>query len=137
MTIGQTGGRKGGRPEVHQIMRENLLYLAAGVLGMGAVALAQETDTANGGNANIFMSCLINIIPWILVIVFIWLFVFKGLKGTQAHQERLMLHMERIEQKYDRIIQLLERLVDEQRRDEDLEGSQDEPVKHNARGVDL
>jgi hypothetical protein len=98
-------------------MRERLFLAAAGVLGSAAVLFARDANAADGESANTFTSLLVNVVPWIVVFVFIWFFVFKALRRAQPHQERLIQHMEKIEQQYDRIIQLLEKLVDRQPRD--------------------
>ncbi len=109
-------------------MRRNVVYAVSGVLGTAAALLAGEGRTDGGQSEGTITTLLINILPWIVVFVFIWFGVLRALrKQTQPHQQRLMLHMDRIEQKYDRIIDLLERLVDRQARDEDPTRSQDQP----------
>jgi hypothetical protein len=95
-------------------MRENLFLVVTGVIGPTAALFAGDAGAADGDGTNTITSIVVALVPWVLVILFIWFFVFKQLRGAQGHQERLIKHMERVEQQYDRIIQLLERLVDRQ-----------------------
>ena len=107
-------------------MRKKLFYVAAGVLGIAATVLAGEASATDEEGRRTIGAILIELVPWIIVFLIIWFFVFRALRRPQPVNERLMLHMERVEQKYDRIIQLLERLVDRQVRDEDLKGPRDQ-----------
>ena len=108
-------------------MRKNLVYVAAGLLGMAVTVLAGETNAADEEGRRTIGSILIELVPWIIVFLVIWFFVFRALRRPQPVNERLMLHMDRLEQKYDRIIALLERLVERQAGDENRKRSQDEP----------
>lgn len=99
-------------------MRTRHLFVAAGVLGVAAVVFAGELNAVDEKSRRTIASILIELVPWIIVFLVIWFFVFRALRRPQPVNERLMLHMDRLEEKYDRIIQLLERLVDGQARDE-------------------
>ena len=56
---------------------------------------------------------LIALVPWLLIFVFIWFFVFRYLKGnirkTNEHILRAQQHMDAVEAKLDRLIALNER----------------------------
>lgn len=108
-------------------MRKNLVHVAAGVLGMAVTVLAGEANAADEEGRRTIGAILIDLVPWIIVFLVIWFFVFRALRRPQPVNERLMLHMDRLEQKYDRVIQLLERLVDRPAGDENRKGSQEEP----------
>jgi hypothetical protein len=62
------------------------------------------------------MEMLVGLIPWLLIFIFIWYFVFRYLRGnirrTNEHLVRAQQHMDAVEAKLDRLIALNERSSD-------------------------
>ncbi len=52
---------------------------------------------------------LLPLIPWVLVFIFVWFFVFRMLRGQNSHMRRAQEHWRAVEAKLDRLIEIAER----------------------------
>ncbi len=88
--------------------------ILAGAMAETAWATTPGEDPRGG-----LMSLFVNLLPWALVFLLIWLGILRPMRGKvvvdaakiEENLARSMVHMDRIEQQNQRIIELLEQIA--------------------------